>query len=128
MKLLHNEKSITEKELESMATPLLVVSECLTMRDSRLGAELTYDDADTELKNELCIIENNQKLLRDQCQSAWEKLNRLEDVRFKLNLEITNKKEAENIDMAQLELNKFSANITFKPDPTRIPKGFVVKL
>lgn len=120
--LLSDEKNSTERELDAMVTPLAVVAECLTMRDCRLGSELTYDDADTELKKELCVIENNQKMLRDQCQSAWEKLNRLTEVKFKVGLEIVNKTEAQELDVKQLGLNKFCANITFKPDAQRVPK------
>lgn len=124
VKLLNEEKASTERELEAMQTPLAVLGECLTMRDCRLGSEITYDDADTELKNELAVVENNQRLLADQCQKAWEKLCRLEEVKFKLNLEVTNKLEAEELDMSQLSLNKFAANITYKPDPTRNPKKY----
>lgn len=120
--LLSDEKNSTERELDSMVTPLAVVAECLTMRDCRLGSELTYDDADTELKKELCVIENNQKMLRDQCQTAWEKLNRLAEVQFKVGLEIANKTEAQELDVKQLGLNKFCANITFKPDSQRVPR------
>lgn len=123
--LLQDEKNSTERELDAMVTPLSVVAECLTERDCRVGAELTYDDADTELKMELCIIENNQKMLRDQCQAAWEKLRRLGEVRFKIGLEVTNKEEAQQCDVKQLGLNKFCANITFKPDPLRTPKKYL---
>ncbi|XP_013113752.2 tektin-2 [Stomoxys calcitrans] len=123
VKMLSEEKASTERELEALQTPLSVLGECLTMRDCRLGSEITYDDADLELKNELAVVENNQRLLADQCQKAWEKLCRLQEVKFKLNLEITNKAEAEELDAAQLSLNKFAANITYKPDPTRNPKN-----
>lgn len=122
MKLLRDEKASTERELEAMVVPLMVVAECLTMRDCRLGSELTYDDGDTELKKELCIVENNRKLFEDQCQAAWEKINRLEEVQFKLGLEIDNKKEAQEIDIGQLNIDKYCANITFKPDPVRVPR------
>lgn len=122
MNLLKDEKASTEREMESLIVPLKVLSECLSMRDCRLGSELTYDDADEELKKELCIVENNQKMLMDQCHSAWEKINRLNEVKFKLNLEIDNKHEAEVIDTNQLRLDKFCANITYKPDPLRAPK------
>lgn len=120
--LLKEEKSVTERELELMVTPFNVVSECLAMRDCRLGSEITYDEADTELKKELAVLENNQKLLREQCQMTWEKMNRLAEVRFKLNLEIDNKREAQEIDMAQLQIDKFAAGISFKPNATRIPR------
>lgn len=120
--LLIEEKNATEQDLEALMTPLSVVAECLTMRDCRLGSELTYDDGDTELKKELCVIENNQKMLRDQCQAAWEKLNRLNEVKFKVGIEIVNKTEAKELDGKQLGLNKFCANITYKPDALRVPR------
>lgn len=122
IEMLKEEKASTERELEALITPLTVVSECLTMRDCRLASELTYDDGDTELKKELAVVENNQRMLRDQCQAAWEKLNRLKEVEFKLNLDLTDKREAEGIDMAQLELDTHCANITFKTEPTRVPR------
>lgn len=122
MKMLREEKNSTERELEQMLTPLSVVSECLTMRDCRLGSEITYDDGDTELKKELCVIENNQKMLRDKCQAAWEKLNRLEDIKFKIELDVDAKREAQEIDISQLDIDRYCANITFKPDAMRIPR------
>lgn len=61
--LLRDEKADTEKEIESIAKPLRIVSECISMRDCRRGAELTYDEADIELKKELCVIENIQDTL-----------------------------------------------------------------
>lgn len=48
--MLKDEKTETERELDSLAIFIGVVSECISMRDSRLGAEITYDDGDTELK------------------------------------------------------------------------------
>lgn len=120
--LLREEKASTERDLEAILVPLNVVAECLSKRDSRIETDLTYDDGEIELKKELCVIENNQKMLTDQCHAAWEKLNLLDEVKFKLELEIENKKEAQNIDEAQMSLDKFCANITFKPDATRVPK------
>ncbi|GAB0094234.1 Tektin [Sergentomyia squamirostris] len=120
--ILKSEKAQTERELEALAIPLAVVSECLSTRDSKREIEMTYDDAEKELKLELAVVEKNQLMLRDQAQTAWEKLNALEDVKYQLELEICNKKEAEQIDMEQMNLNKFSANTTFKPNPQRIPR------
>lgn len=120
--MLQEEKNATERELEALAGPISVIGECLTMRDGRLGSEITYDEADTEIKNELAILENNQRLLADRCQKAWEKLCRLEEVRFKIGLEVENKVEAVQLDKSQLALDRNSANISFKPDATRNPK------
>lgn len=50
MNLLKDEKFSTERELDALGIPLGVISECISMRDCRQGAELTYDDGDTELK------------------------------------------------------------------------------
>lgn len=121
--LLRDEKYETEKEIESLGIPLGVISECISMRDKRLGAELTYDEGDTELKKELCVIEGVKKMLIERCQEAWEKINKLNEVRFKLNLDINDKHEAIEIDKDQLTLDKNCANISFKTDPLRIVKN-----
>lgn len=70
IRTLQMEKEITEKCLEAQITPLIVVSECLSQRDVRLPPELTYDNVDEELQRELCIVESNKRLLRDQCQAG----------------------------------------------------------
>lgn len=70
IKTLQTEKEVTEKSLESQITPLIVVSECISQRDVRLPTELTLDSVDEELHRELCIVESNQRLLRDQCHTG----------------------------------------------------------
>lgn len=70
IRTLQNEKEMTEKCLEAQITPLIVVSECLSQRDVRLPPELTFDSVDEELQRELCIVESNKRLLRDQCQAG----------------------------------------------------------
>lgn len=120
--LLREEKQSTERELQQILIPLNVVSECLSVRDTRLLTELIYDDAENELKTELSVIETNQKLLNDQCHSSWEEINRLEQIKSKLILEIENKTEAEKIDNAQRDLDKFCGNLSYKTNPLRVPK------
>ncbi|XP_035778213.1 tektin-2-like [Anopheles albimanus] len=119
---LKEEKASTERDLDAHITPLTVVTECIGMRDCRLGSELTYDDGDIELKTELCIVENNQRLLRDQNQAAWEQLNRLQEVKFKLELDLTDKDEAQAIDSHQLQVDQHCGDVTFKTDSTRVPR------
>lgn len=68
------------------------------------------------------MVESVKKLLVERCQKAWEKLNKLEEVKFKLHLEIDDKAEAIDIDKDQLTLDKNCANISFKPDSLRIVK------
>ena len=66
IKFLQDEKIDTEKELEILDYPLRLVAECISMRDCRKGTELTHDEADTELKKELCVLENIKKSLTDR--------------------------------------------------------------
>lgn len=56
--LLNNEKADMEKEIENINNPLRIVSDCIAMRDCRRERELTYDEADIELKKELCLLGN----------------------------------------------------------------------
>lgn len=63
IRLLKDEKVNTEKEIESITQPLRIASECISMRDCRREAELTYDEADIELKKELRIIANIHEAL-----------------------------------------------------------------
>lgn len=121
MDLLKNEKFSTEREFDALQIPISVVSECLSMRDSRQGSELTYDDGDTELKTELCVLEGVKKLLVERCQAAWEKINRLGEVKFKLSLDLNDKEETLEIDKDQLTLDRHCAGISYKIDPLRIP-------
>lgn len=116
------EKRFTENELDALNVPLSVLTECLSMRDGRMLGELTADEATDELKRELLIVENNGKLLRDQCQKAWEQLNRLNEIKVKLNVELLHKDEARNCDNQQRMLGENFANISFKTDPMRNPK------
>ncbi|XP_059058639.1 tektin-B1-like isoform X2 [Achroia grisella] len=125
MAALKEEKASTERELELLNMPLLVCSECLSNRDGRRSTELTYDLADTELKKELCVTESNKKMLIDRCQSAWEKINKLEVVKFKLQLDLNDKNEALQIDKDMLNLDKDCANITYKTDSLKNPKRMI---
>lgn len=124
--MLRAEKSVTETYLDELNVPLSVVGECLSMRDNRVCGELTLDTANVQLKSELGIVENNMKLLKDQCQKAWEQLNRLNDVASKLDLELLHKIEARNVDNQQQLINKLCLSITFKTDPMRNPKKSVI--
>lgn len=122
MNALRSEKCATESDLDALDGPLTIVTECLTQRDSRVIGELTQDDPVTELKRELKIIESNKKMLIDQCQMAWERLNRLVDIKNKLSTELTVKEEARTCDYQQRMLTDRSAGVTFKTDAMRNPK------
>ncbi|XP_011329167.2 tektin-2 isoform X3 [Ooceraea biroi] len=63
IRLLNDEKANMEKEIENISYSLRVASECISMRDCRRGTELTYDEADIELKKELCTLGHLQEEL-----------------------------------------------------------------
>lgn len=119
---LQQEKFLTERDLDALEGPIALIGEVLSMRDGRLGAELTYDEPDKEIKNELYILENNQRLLSDRCRNAWKKLKRLEVVRDKIREEILNKDQTMQLDGEQLAMNRNSDQISFKPDSQRYPR------
>lgn len=119
---LRMEKNATESDLDALDGPLTIVTECLTQRDSRAIGEITQDDAVVELKRELKMIESNKKMLIDQCRIAWDRLNRLVEIKNKLNTELVNKEQARTCDYQQRMLTDNSAGVTFKTDPMRNPK------
>lgn len=119
---LRLEKSLTESALDALNVRLSIATECLSMRDTRMFGELTQDDANVELKRELSIVENSVKMLADQCQRAWEQLNRLNDAKMKLNLELLHKNEARDCDNQQRFTNDECSNVSFKTDPMRNPR------
>ncbi|XP_072748508.1 tektin-B1 [Anoplolepis gracilipes] len=115
IRLLDDEKADTEKEIENIDHPLRIVSECISIRDCRRGTELTYDETDVELKKELCVVTNVKEMFTNRAQAAWEKLNHLENMKFKLSLDIEDKNETIRIDKGNLQLDDTSANISYKP-------------
>lgn len=121
-KRLREARAEAEKDLENIEHPLKVAAECISMRDCRRGNELTYDEPDTEVKKELTVIEALKKNLTEKVQAAWEKLNRLEQVEFEVNLDLTDKSEAIGIDKDNTNLNQNSAIVSYKPNSLRIPK------
>lgn len=55
-------------------------------------------------------------------QAAWEKLNCLEEVKFKISLDIEDKNETIRIDKENLELDRTCANISYKPNALKKSK------
>ena len=66
-----------------------------------------------------------QDKLKQRCEESWDCLAKLEEIREIVELDLKDKAEALDIDMQQLDLSENSANISHKPDATRVPKGSV---
>lgn len=142
-KALRDEQAETEKDLDNIELPIQVfifyflknisslnsldlcfqiAAQCISMRDCRRGTELTYDEADTELKKELTVEEALKNAFTEKIHAAWVKLNKLEEVRFQLNLDFEDKTETISIDSENLTLTRASGGISYKPNSLRIPK------
>jgi hypothetical protein len=78
------------------------------------------------LSQELDVIERLKAFLTSKCHTAWEQMNTLREVQFELQLDISNKKDAVAIDKENFKMNKDCAGTSYKPEPLRIPKKFVL--
>ena len=58
--------------------------------------------------------------MKMKCEDAWAQLNRLDDIRQKLEIDLQDKTEALRIDMDQIELTERSGGLSHKPDPTKV--------
>ncbi|XP_016842708.1 tektin-2 [Nasonia vitripennis] len=113
--LLVEERADTEKELELLDHPLRITIRCIAKRNNRTGSEITYDEGDIELKRELDLIEEMKKMMTNHIQIAWDKLNRLEDIKSKVIHELRDKSEAIKIDRENYDLSRTFPNFTYKP-------------
>ncbi|XP_034936566.1 tektin-2 isoform X2 [Chelonus insularis] len=122
-KTLNEKKIDAERYLESLQHPLEIVNQCISIRDCRRGTELTYDEPDIELKKELKLLESQKMLLTEKVQAAWEKLNELDKIEYKLRLDIENKNETLEIDSNNANLNQNSSDISYKPNALKSSKN-----
>lgn len=119
---LQQEKKAAEEEMFVELEAFNILPSIIALRDDRDVSELTPDDPYVEMGKEIHIMESNQFLLKERCQNAWLKLQRLEDVRFKISQEIKNKKDTVDTDNRLLALNKLSTDISRKLEPLRNPR------
>ncbi|XP_073968914.1 tektin-B1 [Rhodnius prolixus] len=122
---LKEEKDLTEAEIEYLQLGFGLVNECLTQRDQRGGADLCTDDAEIELKYELNTLEGLKRAMTEKCMTAWEELNKLDELKLLLQQDLENKDEAIEIDQYNLGMDKHSACISYKPDALRTPNQMV---
>lgn len=119
---LQLEKKAAEEEMFVELEAFEILPKIMALRDARHMSELTPDDPYNEMRKELHIMESNQLLLKERCQNAWLKLQRLEDVRFKLAQELKNKKNTVDTDNRLLTLDRQSTDISLKLEPLRNPR------
>jgi len=72
---------------------------------------------------EKLVIEAIKKQLQAQISDSFEQLCRLQEARQQVLADLQDKNIALDIDIEQYNLTEDSPDISYKPDPTRVPKG-----
>lgn len=69
------------------------------------------------------MIEAVKRQLQAQISDSFEQLCRLQEARQQVLADLQDKNIALDIDIEQYNLTEESSDISYKPDPTRVPKG-----
>jgi len=69
------------------------------------------------------VIEAVKRQLQAQISDSFEQLCRLQEARQQILADLQDKNIALDIDIEQYNLTEDSPDISYKPDPTRVPKG-----
>jgi len=69
------------------------------------------------------VIEAVKRQLQAQISDSFEQLCRLQEARQQVLADLQDKNIALDIDIEQYNLTEESSDISYKPDPTRVPKG-----
>jgi tektin-2 len=106
-----------------MNLPTEVNVENLVTRESRRDIDVVQDEVEQQLKNEQKVIEAIKGQLQTQIDQSFEQICLLQEARQQLLADLQDKNIALDIDIEQYNLTEDSPNISYKPDPTRVPKG-----
>ncbi|CAF2166860.1 unnamed protein product [Rotaria magnacalcarata] len=116
-------KEQCERYLEHMRSPLDITLENHVTRDGRKAIDNVDDEAERELKKEVYVIDGIKRQLHQQVQTAFDQIARLNEAKQQLIRDLQDKHTAFAICEENLQLNEFSPNIGYKPDPCRPIKG-----
>nr|XP_039257130.1 tektin-2-like [Styela clava] len=122
IRALNQSKLTTEQALEAKALPLDVAIECLTLREGRQSIDMVRDNVEAELHKEVEVIEGIKGQLQKRIAESFEQLCLLQEARQQLQSDLKDKTEAQSIDRTCYAVNNESAGISYKPNPTRVPK------
>ncbi|KAG7162140.1 Tektin-2-like [Homarus americanus] len=114
---LENAKETAEAELEAHVYPLNTALECLTIRERRREGDLVKDDPE-----EVRLLEKSRANLEKVVLEAVSHLRVLHDAKQRLQDDLKDKRAALQVDGTQTALTVYSPQISFKPDPLRVPK------
>jgi len=118
-------KAKTEAAVAARNVALDVAIENLTALDGRVQVDNVKDDVFDELNNEVKVIQGSKKNLESKVQQAFEQLCLLKEARQNLQRDLEDKTVTHGIGIHNSGLTPAAPGISFKPDPTRVPKGAV---
>jgi len=120
---LSEAKEETENALEAKNLPTDVAIECLTLREGRKKIDVVQDEPENQLHKEVEVIDGIKKCLQQRISDSFEQLCLLQEARQQVQADLQDKNIALGIDVDQYNLSDRSANISYKPDALRVPKG-----
>jgi len=118
-------KEAVEQAIETKVIDLDIVNEILSIRGQRRGNDNVLDEPLQELTKETCLLKDTRNILEEKGQMAWHKMARLQEVRQQILRDLQEKIISLDIDRYLLNLNETSAEISFRPDPLRVPPGMM---
>ncbi|CAH8544859.1 unnamed protein product [Schistosoma turkestanicum] len=116
-------KEAVEEQMRNIIIPKECVTECLTLRDRRRRIDNVEDAPELQLKKEKEIIDKCNKRLQQKVDEAFEQMILLKEARQQVLRDLQDKNTAMDIDVEQYKLGPTSPGVSYKPNPTRIPKG-----
>lgn len=120
---LSEAKEQLELSLAAKNLPTEVNVENMVTREGRQDIDVVEDEVEDELHREKGVIEGIKKQLQGKIDEAFEQLCVLQEARQQILADLQDKNVALEIDVDQYNLTEESPGISFKPDPTRVPKG-----
>ncbi|XP_047477172.1 tektin-2-like isoform X2 [Penaeus chinensis] len=119
-------KETAEAELEARVSPLNTAMECLTLRERRREGDLVKDDIELELHKEVRTLEKSRAELEKVVLDSVSQLRVLHEAKQNLQDDLKDKRAALAVDREQEALTEYSPEISFKPDPLRVPPGTIL--
>ena len=120
---LSTSKDELEQALEAKNLPLDVTNENLVTREGRRDIDVVEDEVEDELHKEREVIQAIQRQLQQKIDESFEQLCVLQEARQQILADLQDKNIAHDIDVEQYNLTENSPNISYKPNPCRVPKG-----
>lgn len=116
-------KEELEEDLQAKNMPTDVNVENLVTREGRQSIDLVEDQTEDQLHKEKEVIEGIKKQLQGKIDESFEQLCVLQEARQQILADLQDKNIALGIDVDQYNLTEESPGISYKPNPTRVPKG-----